>query len=75
MLFMSNIIQFDSSVIYFNKMRIVNYCIYIVTFVNIPMFNRSRQCEFHIVTFHCQFVNNMSLCIGTLSVNGIAASC
>ena len=42
---MSNIIQLDLSVIYFNKMRIVNYCIYIVTFVNIPMFNRSHLCE------------------------------
>jgi hypothetical protein len=38
---MSNIIQFDLSVIYFNKMRIVNYCIYIVTFVNIPKLNRT----------------------------------
>ena len=28
--------------------------------------------EFHIVTFHCQFVNNMFLCIVTLNVNGIA---
>ena len=28
--------------------------------------------EFHIVTFHCWFINNMSLCIGTLNVNGIA---
>jgi len=24
------------------------------------------------VTFHCQFVNNMSLCIVTLNVHGIA---
>jgi hypothetical protein len=24
------------------------------------------------VTFHCQFVNNVSLCIVTLNVNGIA---
>ena len=47
MLFVSNIIPIDLSVIYSNNMRIVIYCIYVVVIfvVNIPMFNRSRQCE------------------------------
>ena len=42
----SNIIPIDLSVIYYNKMRIVIYCIYIVVIVvNIPMFNHSHLCE------------------------------
>ena len=42
MLFVSNIIPIDLSVIYSNNIRIVIYCIYIVViFVNITMFNRS----------------------------------
>jgi len=47
MLFVSNIIPIDLSVIYFNNIKSVIYCIIIVVIlvVNIPMFNCSHLCE------------------------------
>ena len=47
MLFVSNIIPIDLSVIYFNNIKSVIYCIIIVVIlvVNIPMFNRSHLYE------------------------------
>ena len=47
MLFVSNIIPIDLSVIYFNNIKSVIYCIIIVVIlvVNIPMFNCNHLCE------------------------------
>ena len=46
MLFVSNIIPIDLSVIYFNNIKSVIYCIIIVVIlVNIPRFNCCHLCE------------------------------